>query len=407
MGDILSDETLKKTIEIWEKCGRNATRVSEVDGMPCRSAVSERIRTAKARGYVKDLAEVPIDTTELSKTHRTETKLRESEREKKELMQELALAKEKYDIGMELKGYTPNYTSYKKKKGTKRQAVAIAMLSDVHAEERIKPETCGFKNELTLDITSESLKANYVNSARVANIWAQDIQINELVCWIGGDIIHGNMSKAFSRDNFLQPKDAILWTLDRICDGIKYYLDNTKFNLSIIFSIGNHGRSTDYMHYEEVWESAWEAMLYDLIVREFRTNSRVNFPTYHNKSYYSVYRVFDYDIRFHHGDAIRYAGGIGGPLTGSNKAIMKWNKEPEDHVHLDIHGHYHTLGLDNMGVNICSNGSIAGYGSYALRGQFGFEHPKQGLVMIDSEMGKSVTAPIWIRKYEKGKTTYL
>lgn len=340
-------------------------------------------------------------------THQHKIKIQASEKEKRVLVSQLSLYKERYDVAMEVKDYKPHYQTFELKKGDKRQGVIVKMLSDVHCEENVKPETCNYKNHLNLDISDMSLHRDRVNSTKVANDWAGDMQVEELILWVGGDLIHGDMSKAWSGDNFLKPKDAILWMLDRLCTTIKYYLDNTKFKVSVVFSVGNHGRSTKELQNEILWETAWEAMLYDLVVKEWRNEERVQFPTYHNKSYFSTLDIFGYQVRFHHGNAIRHHGSIGGPLTGANKAIMQWNSEIEDHVHYDVHGHFHSLGLDAPQARVISNGSVVGYNPYSIFGKFRRELPMQGMFMIDSQVGKTLTAPVLIRKYENGQTIYL
>ena len=90
--------------------------------------------------------------------------------------------------------------------------------------------------------------------------------------------------------------------------------------------------------------------------------------------------IYDYKIRLHHGDSMRYGGGIGGLFIPAFKAISQWDKQ----IRADwtFFGHFHQL---KDGGNFVSNGSLIGFSPYAIRIKADYEKPKQAFLILDKE----------------------
>jgi hypothetical protein len=71
--------------------------------------------------------------------------------------------------------------------------------------------------------------------------------------------------------------------------------------------------------------------------------------------------IFGKTVRFHHGHAINYQGGIGGIFIPAFKAISQWDKMRQADV--DFFGHFHQ---HKDGSKFVSNGSLIGFNTYAL-----------------------------------------
>jgi hypothetical protein len=131
-------------------------------------------------------------------------------------------------------------------------------------------------------------------------------------------------------------------------------------------------------------------MMYHMLARHFLKNQRVKFiiPT----SYHSFVDINGYVIRFHHGHAIRYGGGIGGIFVPTFKAISQWDKAR--HADLDVFGHFHQV---KDGTKFLTNGSLIGWNEYANFIKADFEKPKQIFFIIDhNRKEKTVTCPIFL-----------
>jgi len=130
-----------------------------------------------------------------------------------------------------------------------------------------------------------------------------------------------------------------------------------------------------------------ERVMYHHLAVLFRNEPRLKWVI--SQGYHSYVTVLNTVIRFHHGHAIRYGGGVGGITIPVNKAIAQWNKSKV--AGLDVFGHYHQF-FD--GGNFITNGSLIGYNTYALSIKASFEKPKQALLLIDRDRGKTCVWPI-------------
>ena len=189
--------------------------------------------------------------------------------------------------------------------------------------------------------------------------------------------------------SLLSPTDAVIWVQSRIVSGINFLLKNTNLTFDVIMNDGNHGRSTKKVRHSTQQGNSLETLMYNWIAQVFAGNKRVNFII--AQGYHTYYKPFeDYRIRFHHGHAIRYAGGVGGIFIPAYKAINQWNKAK--YANLDIFGHFHQL---KDGGNFVCNSSVIGYNGFALSIKADYEPPKQAFITIIKGKGKAGVNPIW------------
>jgi hypothetical protein len=139
------------------------------------------------------------------------------------------------------------------------------------------------------------------------------------------------------------------------------------------------------MRAKTMTDNSYEILLYRHLARRWAKEKRLE---WHIATGYQVMvKLWDYTIRFHHGDAVNYGGGVGGLTIPLRKAISGWNTV--QHADLDVCGHFHQL---TDGGDFIVNGSLIGYNAYALRVKARYEHPQQAWFLVDSKRGKSVTA---------------
>jgi len=100
-------------------------------------------------------------------------------------------------------------------------------------------------------------------------------------------------------------------------------------------------------------------------------------------------KVYDWNLRFHHGDTIHF-GGIKGPAEYLIRSIHFW--DTAIHADYSIQGHLHTYNLGTRQWLI--NGSLVGYSPFgiAMRGEF--QPPIQAFCLIDKKRGPTVQIPI-------------
>jgi hypothetical protein len=129
--------------------------------------------------------------------------------------------------------------------------------------------------------------------------------------------------------------------------------------------------------------------MYHHLADEFRKEPRVQFEI--TASAHQYVNVYDRVVHFHHGDDVKYQGGIGGIGIPLLKAVPMWDLVKRADLHCI--GHHHQL-LDYGRVVV--NGSLIGYGAYSQRIRAAFEPPQQMMLYIDSKRGKCMPTSLWV-----------
>jgi hypothetical protein len=135
--------------------------------------------------------------------------------------------------------------------------------------------------------------------------------------------------------------------------------------------------------------NSYEQFMYYSLASYYASNPQVEFLI--NDSYHTYMNVYNYRLRFHHGDYIRYRGGVGGPTIPINKAIAQWNKSKK--ADIDLFGHFHQF-ID--GGDFIVNGSLIGYNAFAMSIKATYEEPKQIFFLIEKSRGKTSVSPIFL-----------
>jgi hypothetical protein len=228
------------------------------------------------------------------------------------------------------------------------------------------------------------------NVVRLVKVFEKDITINNLVLALLGDFISNNIHEELQESNSDLPIDEIIGVQTVLASGIQFVLDNTNLNLVIPTASGNHGRTTKKTHYSTEAGNSLEYLMYHNLANHFRGNKRVTFML--SRSYLSYVDVAGFLVRFHHGHAIKYGGGIGGIFIPAFKAISQWDKGRQ--AQLDCFGHFHQM---KDGAKFITNGSLVGFNDFAVRIKADYEEPKQVFFLVDHKRKqKTVTCPVFV-----------
>lgn len=387
-------------------------RLSRALGMS-RDRVSDLLRKA---GIELSQATIPVseDPTK-TKISFDPVKTKISFGEREELEQKLSQAKEAENLQKqraehwkkqsemrdsrlnqyeEIWGHVPQDISFKAPILSPKDSVTTPILicSDWHVEEIVEAATINGANEFSMAIADKRISNLATRALKLIKLKRAGTTINDLVIWLGGDFITGHIHADCPATTSCMPPVAIMWVSSRISSLITYMLDEGGFKKIIIpCSVGNHARTTEKTWIAKQATASYEYCLYNFLKMHFADEPRVQFVIasglhciveLHNK----------YKIRFHHGDAIKFNGGIGGIGVPLNKAIMKWDQGNRE-SYLDIMGHYHTF---FPGRRVIINGSLIGYNAYALQIQAPLEPPVQGLAYIESKRGLTSVDPVFL-----------
>lgn len=311
---------------------------------------------------------------------------KQNEKKIKILSDELMKIEEERDALLSV-GDIKTFTINKTEKKDKSEATAIVLASDWHYEEQIKQSQVNGLNKFNTEIAKERIEKFFKVTSLLIKVHQKEYNIKNLILALLGDFISGSIQDDLQESNQIQPTQAIWEVQNLIASGIEFLLKETDINFIIPCSSGNHGRITQKQRISTEFGNSLEILMYRQLSEYFKKEKRITFVI--NDSYLTYIKVYDYNLRFHHGHAIKYGGGIGGIFIPTFKAISQWNKSKL--ADWDFFGHFHQL---KDGGNFISNGSLIGYNSYAVNIKADYEKPKQAFLIIDKERGLDVVRKI-------------
>lgn len=271
------------------------------------------------------------------------------------------------------------------------EAIPIIVASDWHIDETVIKDQVVGKNEFNAKIAHSRIEWFFKNSLRLIDICSRDVKINTVCFALLGDFISGAIHDELKEANSDTTMFALLKAQKYIKSGIKFFLRETDHNLIIPCVFGNHSRITVKKRHRTAAGNSLEYFMYRNLAKMFEDEPRITFVI--NPGELCYVKLYDKVIRFHHGDGIRYMGGVGGITIPANKAIAQYNKLRE--ADIDVFAHWHTR-MDNG--NFLINGSLIGYSEYALSIKASYGRPSQLFFLLDKKRGKTIVAPIVLEK---------
>jgi hypothetical protein len=137
------------------------------------------------------------------------------------------------------------------------------------------------------------------------------------------------------------------------------------------------------------YANSYEWLMYGVLAQKFAGEKRVRFEI--TPSAHQYVRTGDHTLHFHHGDDVKFQGGVGGIGIPLLKRVPAWDSIRRADVHCI--GHWHMQRDFGRAV---VNGSLIGYGPYSQRIGAEYEDPKQTLFYMDSRRGKTMHTHLWV-----------
>lgn len=259
------------------------------------------------------------------------------------------------------------------------ETISWALASDRHIYEVVKPEEVNGVNQYNPDIAKNRIENFFDGIVRWTDIHRSGTKINRLILSLMGDLITGWLHEDQRENNAGTPPEECLFLMDMLVSGIDYLLEQGDFNAIEIDCVpGNHGRVTDRKRHSNRVKLTYEWLLYKILERWYRDEDRIKFNI--AKGIHLYREVFGKTIRIHHGDDVRYRGGVGGLTIPMLKAIKEWDSYIRSD--LDAFGHWHT---EINHHRFIANGSLIGCSPYSLSIKAPFQLPQQMLVTLNQK----------------------
>jgi hypothetical protein len=268
------------------------------------------------------------------------------------------------------------------------ESAAIFCYSCWHVEERVDKNVTNGLNEYNPTIAEKRIKNVFANGIDIYKKLQSFTKMNEVYVWLGGDIITGYIHEELQEGNYMSPGEACLFAEDLIVSGLTAIRKQLRpARMVIITNNGNHDRTTKKKRIATSYKNSHSWLMYEHLRRLFNppdTFWRIG------TGYHNYFRIYNHDYRFHHGDAIKYQGGIGGVTIPANKKINQWNKSKK--VDYDVFGHWHqTADMKNFTMV----GTVKGYDSFSIEIGADYEPPSQGLIITSKARGKILSLPVF------------
>ncbi len=333
---------------------------------------------------------VPKEELNLVEEHRLKRKVRDLEERNKELLDQIASVEDRLEIVKEAMEHRVDPITPRERWSGLREGTPVFLLSDLHLEEEVKPESVGYVNQFNLAIARSRMTRLFEGIRWFTETQRQTFAIKDVCVWLGGDMFTNYLHDDNIESNQLAPPAAFAFAKQLITDGLRYILEDKSIERLVVpCNDGNHGRMTKELRSASRTDMSLETLMYGMMASEFADDPRVQFEIAQGDHLYTT--IHNKIIRWTHGAEVRGGMGIGGITVPLYRAMSRW--ETVRHADLTVGGHFHTR-LSFRDIEM--NGSLIGYNAYAQRIGARFEEPAQSAFMIDSKRGKALCTPLWV-----------
>lgn len=285
---------------------------------------------------------------------------------------------------------TPKPMKIRKKPGQGKRlpaATYVMLASDWHYGERVRPGNVGHRNEYDLEIAQERATQFFESQLTMLTAARSAWDIRDGVLWFGGDLQAGYIHEEYLEENFLSPTESILALFKVLVRGIDFLLDRSDLEeIRIPCNFGNHGRTGEKMKVASSARNSFEWLLYQFLRWRYQEEPRLKWQI--ASGYNVLVDCYGFRINFHHGEAVRYNGGLGGISVPMNRRIGRraqsipvwWEGTSKGNPHLDVSGHHHYLEFPGQFVK---NGSLIGWNDFAEKLGCAYQDPLQASFVVD------------------------
>ena len=290
-----------------------------------------------------------------------------------------------------LKAEPPKWT-VERAPGKAHQAIPTAHLSDLHADEVIRPAEVNFVNGYDRDIATRRLRLFFERAIMLCDDYLAGVHYPGIHLPISGDMFSGNIHDELKETN-----------QDVLCSSLRYWIDQMYAGIAMFAErfgrvyvtcvVGNHPRDNKVPKAKQGVRSNFDWLLYSLLARDFERAKDKRVVFHVPDTFDMGFRIYGTRYLQTHGNKIKKLVIGGDKRKREREAAVR---RPYD---VTIMGDKHTrLCLPELKVN----GSVKGYDEYAMSESFGFQEPMQSLWLTTPNHGITIEAPIHVKADNEG-----
>ena len=395
----LSRADLVKTIQAWEKHGRNASRTAKALGIG-RNALTNRLARAREAGLKVAAGEghkhgggktkPPLTREERLRIQNLEAKLREVTRQLAEADAKAAQADKFRALSAELHDSpqaAPKW-SVRVPAGKDTPGVPVLMLSDWHIGETVDAAQVHGANEFNAAIADRRVKSVIDRVLHLAFHHAPNPQYPGIVVVLGGDFVSGWLHEELFRTDWCAPTQATNWCVSRLHAALARLADAFG-KVHAVCVPGNHGRLTRKPMAKGGATSCFDHAIYEALADRLRADARITWQI--PASGDALFQVAGTRFLAMHGHELGVKGGDG--LIGALGPIMRGaikTGRAERSLGRDFDvlllGHFHqAIWQPHSGIVV--NGTLKGFDEYSRMQRYSFAPPTQSLFFVHPRFG--------------------
>ena len=318
---------------------------------------------------------------------REKEKVRHTARTLKQAVETIEELEEELQAARRLQSRNTSLVIHPRRSSKTSEATAVALFTDLHIGNTITLAQTNGINEYNTAIARKRAATFFERVVRLTDKERQDVHIEELVLFLGGDFIDGTLHMdVIQTNNPATPMEQAVIAQDIIEAGLMYLEKHGNFKrITIVCKDGNHGRVSVKMHWNSRIGNSLEWFLFYNLARRYP-----QFNWIVDESFLSYLKIYDWVFRFHHGDRI-YFGGQNGFY--SNYHILISSDNASVVADFDVTGHLHQYTTTRRYV---VNGSVVGYSPYGMasRSFMKGEPATQAFFLVDKKRRITVNIPI-------------
>lgn len=272
-----------------------------------------------------------------------------------------------------------------------RPAVAVLHCSDWHVGETVDPAKVNGLNEYSPAIAEKRMERLFAGARFLVEQKRRTFDIRRMLVTLNGDMISGYIHPELVEANSMSPVKEVLFAAKHIIRGLRNLLEIDGLQIHVVCQFGNHGRTTEKTRIATAADNSYETLLYHFVAAHFKSEKRITWqlPTGHH----AVVEVAGMRVHVHHGDSVKYGGGVGGILVPLTRAALRWRAMFK--AQLSLVGHFHQY---HPGQVLVVNGSLVGHGTYSDFLGIEPEPAQQAFFLIDAQRGVTEHCPIWVQE---------
>lgn len=345
--------------------------------------VNKIIQNAEVAAHARQLAKFERRVSELEATRRN-------------LLKELEVSESRVGILQSLREGAPAELYAPSGNPHAQEASIVLLCSDWHVGETVRPETAQNRNRYDRKIAAKRIDGLidgflwHLETLRTREGYGWNI--NNVVVWLGGDIITGYIHEELMESNSMSPTEEVLFAsqlVRRLLDAVASHPGIESVHVPC--SYGNHGRTTPKKRISTSAKNSFEWLMYQVLAEQYANHPKIKFTIAGGEV--MLCRVYQHTLRFTHGDlwGLRYGGGVGGITIPIKKYVMRENENESAAV--TCFGHFHQF-VDEQRFVV--NNCLIGYGALSQSLGAPFSPPSQVMFLMDRKRGKKFATEIFL-----------